>query len=100
MDQFLQSMVSVSYIVHSGQQFHAKKIDCFPLDQMDAYFTHRADLLTERLFSEWFLIHKAKCFLEFISHVNYLLWAHFQFCTFPIPCMEKRDRINLVNFFL
>lgn len=41
---FLQSMVLVSYIVHAGQQFHAKKIDCFPLDHMDAYFTHRVDL--------------------------------------------------------
>ena len=54
----------------------------------------------ERLFSEWFLIHKAKCFPEFIFHVNYLLSVQFQFCALPVPFMEKREGVNLVNFFL
>lgn len=45
MDKFiLEGMVSISYVVHAGQQFHAKKIDCFPLDHMDAEITLGADL--------------------------------------------------------
>lgn len=56
--------------------------------------------VTERLFSEWFLIHKSKFFPEFIFHVNYLLSVLFQFCTFPIPYIEKTESVNLVNIFL